>query len=179
MAQNETPPPIPRGPACTPEALCSMSGNIKVGACDVRSNLVTGRGATPEEAASNFFASRQLLLDGYAALDRPQPPAIPLTREARLAQILTCGLAKAVANGDYSLVERLAKAVALVLSDAVTPTEIAPVFAVRSQKNEYEWYEVSGKVCTCPDSTKHVKAGDIGYYCKHVLAVIFTAKLAE
>ena len=85
---------IPQGSA-TPEALCSMNGFVKIGLAETRNHQVTGRGATPEEAAANYFGSLDALERGYA--DRAQrkgpPPASspPPNREARLAQLLACG----------------------------------------------------------------------------------------
>ena len=144
------------------EAPCAINARIDV---DGRCCQVTGRGATPEEAAANF---RGLL----AAL---QPiPAPVLSRAERVGPLLACGLAKAAGAQDWALAERLAKAAVLVLSDAVEPGNRAGLVAVRSQTHPETWYEVEGKHCTCQDAQRHADRA-----CKHRLAVMMTAKLAE
>jgi hypothetical protein len=155
---REAPKPV------LPEAPCSINGHINIAGTTVQ---ITGRGANGEEAAHNFKAT-------LAAMQPvPAPEPVPPTREQRLAALLACGLAKAVANADMPLVERLAKAAALVLADAIEPGNRAGLLAVRSQSNPATYYEVDGKHCTCPDSERHQERA-----CKHVLAVALVARLA-
>ena len=175
---HATPAALPQEPS-TPEALCSMNGFVKIGRAETRNHQVTGRGATPEEAAANFFGCLDALEAGYAARAQCEtPPAAPAppSREARLAQLLTCGLQRAVTKGDMGLVERLSKAAALVLSGAVEPTERAQALAVRSQAHPDTWYTVEGLCCSCPDWGKH-RAEETPYHCKHLLAAWLHKKL--
>ena len=166
--QHITPAIIPQGPAALPEALCSITLRVPMrGYADHA--LITGRGQTGAEAAAQWEGTRDALAAVLA------PPPLP-TSEARLAQLLACGLQKAVAKEDYGLVERLSKAVALVLSGAVEPTKRVQALAVRSQRDSSLWYTVEGQCCSCPDWQKH-RADEAGYCCKHIAAAYFWRKI--
>lgn len=118
---------------------------------------------------------RRQTIDATRQALAPEGPAVPATREARLAQLLTCGLQRASNKGDWGLVERLSKAAALVLRGAVEGTERAQAYAVRSQAQPDTWYTVEAGHCSCPDWHKHRDEGR--YYCKHGLSVLLTQKL--
>ena len=164
-----TPVVIPTGLPTFPEAPVSINCRVAVpGLTD--QPQVTGRGTNGYEAAYRLKEGVDALLALYA----PPPPP---TREQRLAQLLTCGLQRAVAKGDIGLVERLAKAAALVLSDAVETTERAQALAVKSQAHPDTWYTVEGVCCSCPDWAKH-RADEAPYACKHGIAAYFWRKLA-
>ena len=165
---HAAPAAIPQGPAVLPEAAISLNGYIHVTGLTERIQ-VTARGHDAAEAAQRLKA-------GMDAVQATFAPAPPPTREARLAQLLTCGLQRAVAKGDMGLVERLSKAAALVLSGAVEPTDSPTVMAVRSQTEPETWYEVSGTICTCPDSQKHLRNGE-KYLCKHALSILIAQRL--
>ena len=141
-------------PAPLAEAPCSINAHVDINGLRVQ---VTGRGLTPEDAASNF---RQTL-----AAMQPPPVPTPKTLAAQVAELLACGLGKASAAQDWPLVERLSKAAALVLAGMVELGDRPGMLAVRSMANPDTWYEVEGKLCTCPDAQHHPER-----VCKHVLA---------
>ena len=169
------PPPAP----VSTDALCSMNGFVKIGRHETRDHQCTGRGATPEEAAANYFGCVDTLEAGYAARAMRQAPPVPLaSRTQRLSLLLACGLEKAVGKHDWKLVERLMKAAALVLAGRVVPLDDGG-YQVRSQTEpETTMYEVHGRVCTCPDSRKH-EGDELGYRCKHVVSCLFVLRLDE
>lgn len=167
---HTAPSVIPAGPALLPEASCSVNLRFAVGPYGQMAQA-TGRGMTAAEAARNL---RETMEATRAELAPPPPP----TREARLAQLLACGLTRAVAKGDGGLVERLAKAAALVLSGAVEPTERAQALAVRSQRDMNVWYTVEGLACSCPDWGKR-RGDETPYHCKHRLAVWLWRQLLD
>ena len=154
---------------CAPhyaEAPCSMNTHVEVpGLGRVQ---VTGRGLTPAEAAAN--------LRGQVEALTPTPAPVQ-TREARLAQLLTCGLAKAAAKQDWALIEKLSKAAALVLSGAVQPGEREGTTAVRSLTTPLAWYTIDedGR-CSGPDAAHRAKEGE-AYYCKHNCARLLAIRL--
>lgn len=164
---HQAPAVIPQGQAHLPEAACSVNGFFTVNGW-TRDFQATGRGATPQEAAHNLKATMVATQEALA-------PIPPPTREERLASLLACGLTRAVSKGDTGLVERLAKAAALVLSDAVEPTERVQAMAVRSAHQPDTWYTIEGISCSCPDWERHREEG--GYCCKHRLAVWMHRKL--
>lgn len=134
----------------------------------------TGRGRTAQDAAANLKST----IDATRAALAPAPDEPPVrSRTQRLAALLACGLDKAVQRGDLGLAERLTKAATLVLSDAVQPGERADLVTVRSQAEPATWYDVQGTQCTCPDGTRHAKAGE-KYCCKHVLAALLWTRLS-
>lgn len=150
--------------ACSVNVFFEISGYGKAQA--------TGRGHTAPEAAENL---RQAIVATRAALG---PPAPEPPKPVRLADLLACGLEKAVAKGDLCRVERLAKAAALVLSGAVEYCAMDGMWTVRSQSNPQTVYDVcSTGVCRCEDYQRHVSA-EPGWFCKHGLAVLFTIRLA-
>jgi hypothetical protein len=155
-----------------PEAACSVNIRFRVeGYGDAQA---TGRGTSPAEAAQNL---RQTIDATRLAL-APEGPPVPPTRAEQVAHLLSHGLTKALIQGDTGLVERLAKAAALVLGNAVEPTDSPAVMAVRSAHEPSTWYEVAnGMVCTCKDWEKHHRAGDGRYRCKHVLCVLMSARM--
>ena len=161
-----------QGPAQLPEAACSVNLRFDVPGYADRAQA-TGRGASPAEAAAHL---RETIDATRLALAPPAPPM----REEQLAHLLASGLAKATAQADYGLVERLAKAAALVLSGAVEATDSPAVMAVRSQTAADHWYEVtlSGFVCTCKDWSHAAQAGHMRP-CKHGLAVAFSTRLPQ
>jgi hypothetical protein len=171
---HTVPTPVPpalraNSPAPLPEAACSVNGYFHIDGYADRFQA-TGRGHSAADAARNLADTIRAT---RAALETPPPPP---SREQRLSALLACGLTKAVAKHDYDRVCRLSKAAALVLSGAVEPTASPAVMAVRSQAHPETWYEVSGAVCSCPDSVKHVRNGE-KYLCKHGLAVAMMTKL--
>lgn len=174
---------IPQAPATSPEALCSMNGYIKIGKHETRSHQVTGRGSTPAEAAANFFGGIDALEAGYAAREArakgPSPAPVLPSRSQRLASLLACGMAKALAAGDDDRLERLLKAYLLVLKNMVEEIQIDKigqgVYRVRSQTDPAKIYLVQGRICNCVDHKRH--AQETGWYCKHVLAALFVTRL--
>lgn len=135
----------------------------------------TGRGRTAQEAAQNLRATIDATREALAP--HPQEPPVR-SRMQRLAMVLACGLDKAVRRGDRGLTDRLTRAAMLVLSDAVQPGNREGLLTVRSMQAPETWYEVEGMQCTCPDWSKHAKAGE-KYSCKHVLAAMLYTRLAE
>lgn len=163
--------PTPTTPLA--EAPCSVNLRFKVpGSYELAQ--ATGRGLTPGEAVQNLTEIMQATL--AALTPQPATPPVPPSRTDQLGALLARGMERATQAADWGLVERLAKAAALVLSGAVEPTDSPAVWAVRSQAHPDTWYEVSGKVCTCPDSQRAVRQGT-GGLCKHTLAVCLTLRL--
>lgn len=166
----------------TPEALCSVNIRFQIpGYADF--GQATGRGDTPEQAARNLTETIAATKAALAPAPAPQTELLsaPRTREQILAGLLTCGMQKAVAKGDMGLVERLAKAAALVLSASVEPTDRADCTAVRSACHAETWYEVetsTGKhTCSCPDYQHHRDEAK-RYCCKHIAAVMMHQRIA-
>ena len=167
---HHTPAVVPQGPSTLPEAPVSLNCFVEVpGLGRVQ---VTGRGygahSEAEAVAHLLLASEQL-----KAQTQPQGPPPPPTREEQIAQLLTKGLACAVAKGDWKLIDKLSKAAALVLNNAIEATDSPTIWAVRSSQDAEHWYEVTkdSYVCTCPDWNKHYKKGDHKYLCKHGTAL--------
>lgn len=154
-----------------PEMFCSVNGFFYVGDKGDKFQA-TGRGFTPAEAAQNLKETMAATLEALA------PPVVaapaPQSREAQIAALLTCGLRKAMQVNDMGLVERLAKAAAIVLSGGVELSNRPGALAVRSQSNPETTYEVEGKLCTCQDSQRHQDR-----VCKHVLAAAMWQRLTE
>lgn len=174
---HSIPTAIPQGPARLPEAPCSMNGFVKIGKADTRSHQVTGRGATPAEAAANYFGCLDALEAGYAARAARQAPLA--SRTQRLSLLLACGLEKAQANDDTQRVERLLKAASLVLADCVSQAPDG-CYDVRSQTEPSKTvYRVAARACTCLDAMRHAErhAEESSFWCKHSLAVLFAVKL--
>ena len=183
---NSMIPPYVRtsqAPVTSPEALCSMNGFVKIGKHETRSHQVTGRGATPAEAAANFFGCQDALEAGYAAREAratvpPPAPVLP-SRDERLASLLACGTAKALAASDDDRLERLVKAYLLVAKGMVEEIQIDGVgqgaYWVHSQTDPEKVYAVQGRACGCQDHKRH--AEEPGWYCKHVLAALFVTRL--
>lgn len=174
---------IPQAPATSPEALCSMNGYIKIGKHETRSHQVTGRGSTPAEAAANFFGGIDALEAGYAAREAratvpPPAPVLP-SRGERLASLLACGTAKALAASDDDRLERLVKAYLLVVKNLVEEVQIDGIpqgaYRVHSQTVPGTTYVVQGRICSCQDHKRH--AEDTGWFCKHALAALFVTRL--
>ena len=157
------------------DALCSMNGFVKVGRHETRDHQCTGRGATPEEAAANFFGCMDALEAGYAArAARTAAPPPLASRTQRLSLLLACGIEKALAKQDGKMIERLMKAAALVLAGRVVQLDDG-TYQVRSlTEPETTAYIVAGSTCTCQDAKKH--EGE-RYYCKHATAVAMVARL--
>ena len=150
-----------------PEAPCSISMRVPIpGYTD--HPQITGRGQTGAEAAAQWQAARDALLALLA------PPPTP-TREEQLARLLTCGVTKATARGDFALVERLTKAYTIVARGMVEPTAVEGAWAVRSSADVETWYESDGQRCTCPDAKKH--QDDTHYRCKHAISVLYFIRL--
>ena len=164
--------------APVPEALCSMNGYVKIGLAETRNHQVTGRGNTPEEAAANYFGGVEALEAGYAArAARNATPAPLASRTQRLSLLLACGVEKAIGKGDWKLVERLMKAVVLVLAERVVQTGDGTC-QVRSQTEpETTVYRVQGRACACQDASQHHT--DVSYWCKHSLSSLMEMKLKE
>lgn len=156
-----------------PEVPCSVNGFFHVDGYPDRFQA-TGRGSTAQDAARNL---RDTITATKTALEAP----VPTTREQRLSTLLTCGLTRAVAKGDWGLVQRLSKAAALALSGAVEYTGEGAT-DVRSQREPTQtWYTVGEDgSCTCQDWRVHHKGdGEPRYRCKHVLAVLMVVRLEE
>lgn len=150
-----------------PEATISLNCFVEVpglGRCQV-----TARGFSEAEAVQHLLCATEQL----KAQTQPQGPPPPPTREEQIAQLLTKGLACAVAKGDWKLIDKLSKAAALVLNNAIEATDSPTIWAVRSSQDAEHWYEVTkdSYVCTCPDWNKHYKKGDHKYLCKHGTAL--------
>lgn len=142
-----------------PEAPCSVNAHVELDGLRVQ---VTGRGATPAEAVAHFRGT-------LAAL---QPPPAPRSLETQVAAILATGLGKAMQAQDYPLVERLAKAAAMVIAGMVQ-TEDAGVFLVQSRTHAGQHYRVEQGVCPCPDATHRPERA-----CCHKLAAAMWSRLA-
>jgi hypothetical protein len=153
-----------------PEAPCSVNGYFHLAGFSDRFQA-TGRGTSPQEAAANL---RGTIAATQAALETP----VVLSREERLSALLDCGLLRAAHKGDYGLCERLKKGAALVTAGAVSPGERDGMLAVQSQSTPAHWYEVDGHACSCPDWEFHARQGK-HQHCKHVLATMLYARLAE
>ena len=169
-------PATPHAPVST-DALCSMNGFVKIGRHETRDHQCTGRGATPEEAAANFFGCMDALEAGYAARSARQATPAPLaSRTQRLSLLLACGLEKAQTQGNTGRIERLLKATALVLAGCVSQ-ETEGAYAVRSQTAPATTaYRVTGRSCSCRDAAQHTD--DSSFWCKHSLASLLTVKLS-
>jgi len=164
---------IVKEPGTLPEAACSV--NLLFDVPGYGKAQATGRGANADEAAANLTAT---IAATRAAL-APVPAEPPMrTRTEQLAALLACGLDKAMAKHDLSLVERLSKAAALVLGGAVAPGEREGLLTVRSQREPELWYSVEAGQCTCKDWSTHTKAGQ-KFCCQHVLASAMYLRLAE
>ena len=164
-------------PAALPESPCSVNAYLHIPGIADRVQ-VTGRGMTAHEAAANL---RDLIAETKAVLAPPQAlpqpaPAIA-DRTQQIGALLACGLKKATKKGDWTLVERLGKAAALVLSDAVSLGEREGMLAVQSQSHPDHYYEVDGIACSCPDFEMHVRTPN--YYCKHGLAAAMWTRLNQ
>jgi hypothetical protein len=137
---------------------------------------VTGRGTSGVEAARN-------LKDGVDALTAAFAPVAPLpSRTARLAALLACGTAKALAAGDDARIDRLARAYVIVMRGMVEEITMDGVgqgrYEVRSQSApDSGRYEVCGQRCACQDARRH--AEDKGWYCKHSIAALYVTRLNE
>jgi len=156
------------------EAACSMNTYVEVPT--LGRVQVTGRGASGLEAAQHLKASVEALQTLYAPAPVPAPP----TREARLCALLACGLTKALTASetpDYPLVERLLKAVSLVVRGMVQPGERAGLMAVESDTTRGMWYQIERLQCTCRDFKRHLERGNDRFYCKHVLAVLLNERI--
>ena len=154
-------------PQALSEAPCSINGRIDV---DGRCLQVTGRGLTGAEAAANFRATVDALTPAPAPAPEPATPS----HAAQIATMLACGLQKATDAQDWPLVERLAKAAAIVLSGGVELGERAGMVAVHSQAHPDTWYEVEAGHCTCPDGQRHQDRA-----CKHRLAAAMWGRLVD
>lgn len=155
-------------PTALPEAPCSITLRLPVpGTADHA--LITGRGQSGPEAAAQWQATRDALLDVLAPPDR-------LTRLTRLLQ---CGAAKALAQQDHALLERLAQAYTLVARGLVEPTETPAVMAIRDTDHPGTWHEVAlaGLVCSCETWHAHHRAGEAKFHCMHSLAVLMHQRL--
>ena len=154
-----------------PEATHSVNGYFFIQGHRERYQA-TGRGWSAQEAAQN-------LADTIAATREALAPPVPepKTREAQVAELLTCWLGKAAARGDFGLVERLSKAAALVLAGMVELGNRPGMLAVRSSKDAGTWYDVEGRTCTCQDYTCHARKGEPEHACKHIAAAALHLKL--
>jgi len=148
--------------------------------------LVTGRGDTPEQAARNLTETIQATKAALAPAPAAQtePLHAPRSREQVLAGLLTCGMQKAVTKGDMGLVERLAKAAAIVLAkehlyqDPNTPDHYELLGQMRHA--QMTLYHVNPRTlhCTCPDfSTHNSEAQEKRHMCKHLLAVMMYERI--
>lgn len=160
------PATIPQGPALLPEAPCSITMRVPMPGYSDHA-LITGRGQTGVEAAAQWQAARQALL-AVVTTPAPLPP-----RTERLAQLLTKGLACAAERQDSALMDRLAKATYLVLTNAIEPTDRAQALAVRSMQHPDTWYTVEAGHCSCPAMGHHPEIP-----CKHALGVALWQRLA-
>jgi len=167
---------IVKEPGTFPEAACSI--NLLFDVPGYGKAQATGRGLTADEAVANLAGT--IAATRAALAPTPPVPAEPpmRTRTEHLAEMLACGLDKAMAKHDLSLVERLSKAAALVLGGAVAPGEREGMLAVRSQREPETWYSVEAGQCTCKDWSTHTTAGQ-KYTCKHILASAMYTRLAE
>jgi len=144
--------------------------------------LVTGRGNDAAEAARNLTetiqATKAALAPGEKREARSEKQE-DRSREQIVAGLLTCGMQKAVAKGDMGLVERLAKAAALVLGDRIQTTDTPDVYRVLSLTNDTHYLVVATALtCTCPDWHKHNgEAQEKRHLCKHVLATIMDQRV--
>ena len=159
----------PQTTPALPEAACSV--NLFFDVPGYGKAQATGRGLTHDEAVANLTGT---IASTRAAL----APAPPLTPTQRLSRLLACWMERAWAREDEALAERLMRAAHLVRQGAVQPGNRAGLMTVRSQQGD-TWYDVEMTTCTCPDWEKHAKTATEHYYCKHLLAVIMAAKLAE
>jgi len=159
-----------------PEAQCNVSLKFCVRSLEFpEAALATGRGRTPDEAAANLAATITATRKALAPkIDEPVKPT------TTLGNLLECGIKKAVNKGDMNLVTRLAKAAALVVSEAVQPGNRDGLWTVRSQAagNEGTWYELEPlrNSCSCADQQKRLRAEQPGW-CKHLLAYAFYNRL--
>lgn len=160
-------PATPATPA-QPEAACSVNVFFEVEGYGRAQ--ATGRGSTASEAATNLHATITATKQALEA-----PPVV--SQEARLGALLTCGLKKAVTKQDWGLVERLTKAAALVLAEAVSPGEREGMLAVKSLTHPEQYYEVDGTACSCKDYEHRHAQGEKTFFCKHALAVLLYRRL--
>jgi hypothetical protein len=160
-------------PATYPEAPCSINGYAHVEGY-AKDFQVTGRGATGPEAAHNLKASVDALHAAFA------PPVLaPVPLKTRLADVLACGIAKAVSKGDWDRITRLSGAAALVLSGAVCEAAMPDRWTVLSRTQAgVAWDVNSAGECGCKDY-KHRATEDNHFYCAHGLAVLMQIKLSD
>jgi hypothetical protein len=159
-----------------PEAPCSLNYFIDLpGKPRIQ---ITGRGLTPSQAISNAQGMEDLLRLQCQPPPPPAPEPLPVTREEQVASILAKGLSKATKTQDLPLVDRLAKAAALVLAGAVEPGNRPGLVTVQSQAEPLLHYDVEDQMCTCPDWTKQARAGH-ARPCKHLLAVAMWQRLED
>lgn len=163
---NGQTPVMPHGTALLPEAACSINGRFFItGYSD--SFQVTGRGASPQEAARNLKGTMDATREALA----PTPLA---PREERLALLVARGTQKALAARDYPRLERLTKAYILVVrgfvEEVIFDDKPQGIWKVHSQQDPiHTTYSVQGRTCDCPDARRH--AEDTHYFCKHSTAV--------
>lgn len=160
-----------------PESPCSVNAFIELPS--VGRTQITGRGFTGDEAALHFRETLHAMRTAFE-------PA-PAPKRETLGEVATRWLARAAQNHDYALVERIAKAVALVVAGCVRRTmedddvitDAAPVDAYHVQSLDAEkCYRVgaSGNIadivsCTCKDFSYRSNEQQ-GFLCKHGLAAL-------
>lgn len=154
-----------------PEAPCSVNGFFHVAGYE-RDFQATGRGRTPQEAVEHLQGTITMTQQALG-VPRPALPATqPLTRLEVLALCLAKGLARAQAEANVPLADRLLKGMQIALADDFERNEAGQIIGVYSQRDGISVYvlESQGR-CRCPSAEKLAK-GD----CKHRLAYCLAQK---
>lgn len=169
----ETTPLPPVTPPGLPEAPCSVNTHVDVAGLRIQ---ITGRGYTGDEAALNF---RDTLAAMRVALETPAPALDP---EETLGEVATRWMAHVAQQGDVASLERLTKALALVVMGHVVPiAEVPgdpPLHAWRvTAMDGTRAYDVAMQAdiaaCPCKDY-QHRAPDNPRFLCKHGLAVLLT-----
>lgn len=140
-----------------PEAPCSTNAYVEIAG---HKHQITGRGLTPADMASNYFASIDALQGEYDR--RAAPPSLP----QRIATVLACWLAKAQKEGRWEVIGELGAAMAMVLAGRVR--------SVTSTPQLYEAWDMNGALhahVSKVDGCDWCHIYQMQHTCRHVLAV--------
>jgi hypothetical protein len=148
-----------------------------------------GAAETGVDAKTLFYAMRapaavalepMTIREAAPAVETPAPAPVavtePVSRTAKLGQMIAAGLDIASRTGNHEQADRLMKAAWIVLNNDVQAQEDGS-FLVRSQSDREQVYEVRGRRCSCPDWARHIAQGLPTWCCKHRASVALYTRL--